>query len=173
MAFPSFGSSAWMKPCVRSTPTAFHFMAVAMDMQHRTPDNCCTGLNASVKSPLSFDMSCPCTTRRTLSLLTFSLCSPAGCRLILDPRTHGQLASLDLLQGATPEQACHLVTLLLLPDRRQSSRCALPRRCSSDRAQSGRSMTARGTPCSLRRRSCPHAAPTSPSLPIVSAGARR
>ena len=37
-----------------------------------------------------------------------------------DPRTHGQLASLDLLQAAAPEQACHLVTLLLLPDRRQS-----------------------------------------------------
>ena len=26
---------------------------------------------------------CPCTTRRTLSLLTFSLCFPAECRLIL------------------------------------------------------------------------------------------
>jgi hypothetical protein len=64
-----------MKPCVTSTPTAFHFMAVAMDMQHRTPDKCGTGLIASVKSPLSFDMCCPCTTRRTLSLLTFSLCS--------------------------------------------------------------------------------------------------
>ena len=37
-----------------------------------------------------------------------------------DPRTHEQLASLDLLQAAATEQACHLVTLLLLPDRRQS-----------------------------------------------------
>ncbi len=53
-----------------------------------------------------------------------------------DPRAHGQLASLDLLQAAAPEQACHLVmmmipssssrddrpvrTLLLLPDRCQS-----------------------------------------------------
>jgi len=37
-----------------------------------------------------------------------------------DPRTHGQLASIDLFQAAAPEQACHLVVLLLLPNRRQS-----------------------------------------------------
>ena len=37
-----------------------------------------------------------------------------------DPRAHGQLASLDLLQAAAPEQACHLVAVLLLPNRRQS-----------------------------------------------------
>ena len=74
MAFPSFCSSAWMKPCVRSTPMAFHFMAIAMDMQHHTPDRCGTGLNSSVKSTLSFDTCRPCTMRHTLSLLTFSLC---------------------------------------------------------------------------------------------------
>jgi hypothetical protein len=33
-----------------------------------------------------------------------------------DPRTHGQLPSLDLFQAASPEQACHLVPLLLLPN---------------------------------------------------------
>jgi hypothetical protein len=38
----------------------------------------------------------------------------------VDPRAHGQLASLDLFQVAAPEQACHLVALLLLPNRRQS-----------------------------------------------------
>jgi hypothetical protein len=57
-------------------------MAVAMDMQHRTPDKCGIGLKASVKSPLSFDMCFPCTKRRTLIHLTFSVCSPAECCLI-------------------------------------------------------------------------------------------
>jgi hypothetical protein len=37
-----------------------------------------------------------------------------------DPRTHGPLASLDLFQAAAREQACHVVALLLLPNRRQS-----------------------------------------------------
>jgi len=37
-----------------------------------------------------------------------------------DPCTHGQFASLDLFQAAAPEQACHLVVLLLLPNWRQS-----------------------------------------------------
>jgi hypothetical protein len=32
----------------------------------------------------------------------------------------GKLASLDLFQAASPEQACHLVALLLLPNRHQS-----------------------------------------------------
>ena len=42
-------------------------MAVAIDMQHRTSDMCC-----------------PCTTRRTLSLLTRSLCSPAEWLVIVE-----------------------------------------------------------------------------------------
>jgi hypothetical protein len=82
-----------------------------------------------------------------------------------DPCTHGQFASFDLFQAAAPEQACHLVALLLLPNRRQSLVCASPRRCSSFRAQSGRSMTNRGAPCSLLRQSCLPAAPIWPSLP--------
>ena len=45
-----------------------------------------------------------------------------------DPCAHGQFASLDLFQAAAPEQACHLVALLVLPNRRQSlvvHRCAV------------------------------------------------
>jgi hypothetical protein len=69
MAFPSFDNSAWMKPCVRSTPTAFHFMTVTIDMHHHIPDKCGTCLKTSVKSPLSFDMCYPYTTSRTKVLL--------------------------------------------------------------------------------------------------------
>ena len=41
-------------------------------------------------------------------------------RTIKGRSTLGQFASLDLFQAAAPEQACHLVVLLLLPNRRQS-----------------------------------------------------
>jgi hypothetical protein len=34
-------------------------LAVAIDSSMRTPDMCCTGLKASVKSPRACDMCCP------------------------------------------------------------------------------------------------------------------
>jgi hypothetical protein len=94
MAFPSFGNSAWMKPCERSTPTAFHFMAVAMDMQHRTPDKCGTGLKASVKSPLSFVLPVHDEAHPEPLNLQFVLSRRVSLDLVMeaggdDPRTHG------------------------------------------------------------------------------------
>ena len=51
------------------------------------------------------------------SRVSFDLVMEAGGD---DPCAHGQFASLDLFQAAAPEQAWHLVALLVLPNRRQS-----------------------------------------------------
>ena len=100
------GSSECMKPCVRSTPTAFHFVhEVALIFRHLLllHDEAhleCLNLQFVLSRRVSLDFIVE--TGRD------------------DPRAHGHLASLELCQAATPEQACHLVALLLLPNRRQS-----------------------------------------------------
>ena len=61
-----------------------------------------------------------------------------GCGIVAAPvqAPSGQLASIYLFQAAMPEQACHFVALLLLPNLLQ----LLPHSCASSRAQSGLSM---------------------------------
>lgn len=93
------------------------FHGRTMDMQHRTPDRCGTGLRAFVKSPL-------CNTTHLESLdLQLVLSREVSLDLIVeaggdDSGAREKLTSLDPFQATTFEQTCHLVPLLLIPVRR-------------------------------------------------------
>ena len=130
MAFPSFGNSAWMK----LTETFREIDAYGLPFHGRSHGHA-TSHTRQVRYRGERVCEVALVFRHMLPLHDEAHLEPLNLQLMLsrrvsldlimeaggdDPRAHGQLASLDLLQAAAPEQACHLVTLLLLPDRRQS-----------------------------------------------------